>query len=144
MTAGVTDTDGYDCGTYAAKFDITMKLTLEGIAHWEEIVHAVFEYLNMLKVNGCPEWVFDELAALADISFRFQEDESAVERCEELGETMQVRTMRCMNFIRYIPCSIVWLTLSLGTSQYSKSRRKISCATTFSRAPSRKNLLRTS
>ncbi|KAG7379938.1 Nrd1 complex RNA-binding subunit [Phytophthora pseudosyringae] len=90
VTAGVTDTDGYDCGTYAAKFDITMKLTLEGISHWEEIVHAVFEYLHMLRVNGCPEWVFDELAALADISFRFQEEDSAVERCEELGEIMQL------------------------------------------------------
>lgn len=32
VTAGVTDTDGYDCGTYAAKFDVTMKLTLEGIS----------------------------------------------------------------------------------------------------------------
>ncbi|KAL3668320.1 hypothetical protein V7S43_006412 [Phytophthora oleae] len=89
VTAGVTDTDGYDCGTYAAKFDITMKLTPEGISHWEQIVHAVFEYLHMLRVNGCPEWVFDELAALADISFRFQEEDSAVERCEELGEIMQ-------------------------------------------------------
>ncbi|POM72003.1 Nardilysin [Phytophthora palmivora] len=89
VTAGVTDTDGYECGTYAAKFDITMKLTLEGISHWEEIVQAVFEYLHMLRVNGCPEWVFDELAALADISFRFQEEDSAVEKCEELGEIMQ-------------------------------------------------------
>ncbi|KUF98905.1 MMS19 nucleotide excision repair protein [Phytophthora nicotianae] len=89
VTAGVTDTDGYDSGSYAAKFDITMKLTLEGISHWEEIVHAVFEYLHMLRVHGCPEWVFDELAALADISFRFQEEDSAVERCEELGEIMQ-------------------------------------------------------
>ncbi|CAH0520454.1 unnamed protein product [Peronospora belbahrii] len=89
VTAGVTDTDGYECGTYSAKFDITMKLTLEGISHWEDIVLAVFEYLHMLKVEGCPKWVFDELAALADISFRFQEEDSAVERCEELGEIMQ-------------------------------------------------------
>ncbi|CAI5728102.1 unnamed protein product [Peronospora effusa] len=89
ITAGVTDTDGYDCGTYAAKFNVTMKLTPEGISHWEDIVLAVFEYLHMLKVDGCPKWVFDELAALADISFRFQEEDSAVERCEELGEIMQ-------------------------------------------------------
>ncbi|RLN64163.1 hypothetical protein BBJ29_000370 [Phytophthora kernoviae] len=89
VTAGVTDTDGYECGTYAAKFDVTMKLTSEGIAHWEEIVHAMFEYLFMLRVNGCPAWIFDELAALADISFRFQEEDSAVEKCEELAEIMQ-------------------------------------------------------
>ncbi|TDH72234.1 uncharacterized protein CCR75_005604 [Bremia lactucae] len=89
ITAGVTDTDGYDCGTYAAKFDVTMKLTLDGLSHWEEIVYVLFEYLHILRVNGCPEWVFDELAALADISYRFQEESSAVERCEELGAIMQ-------------------------------------------------------
>jgi len=36
--------------------------------------------------------VFEELKALADISFRFQEENSAVEKCEELAEVMQVRT----------------------------------------------------
>ena len=112
VTAGVTDTDGYDSGTYAAKFDITMKLTLEGIAHWEEIVHAVFEYLHMLKVNGCPEWVFDELAALADISFRFQEDESAVARCEELGEIMQVRA-HDVYIVLHLSCGVFHLICHL-------------------------------
>ncbi|KAG7401182.1 Nrd1 complex RNA-binding subunit [Phytophthora boehmeriae] len=108
VTAGVTDTDGYECGTFAAKFDVTMKLTLEGIAHWEEIVHAVFEYLHMLRVNGCPEWVFDELVALADISFRFQEEDSAVEKCEELAEIMQ-------SIFRVAPEDILRYDLFRGT-----------------------------
>ncbi|TMW57430.1 hypothetical protein Poli38472_003355 [Pythium oligandrum] len=89
LTAGVTDSDGFDCGTYGAKFDITIKLTLEGISQWEEIIAAVFEYLVMLRASGYPEWVFEELQALADISFRFQEDTSAVEHCEELASIMQ-------------------------------------------------------
>lgn len=89
LTAGVTDTDGNESGTYAAKFDVTMKLTVEGISHWEEITHVVFEYLQMLKTSGYPEWVFEELKALADISFRFQEESSAVEKCEEIAEIMQ-------------------------------------------------------
>jgi secreted Zn-dependent insulinase-like peptidase len=92
LTAGVTDTDGFDCGTYAARFDATIKLTREGISRWAEIVQVVFEYLRVLRLSGCPEWVFEELKALADISFRFQEENSAVEKCEELAEVMQVRT----------------------------------------------------
>lgn len=72
-------------------------------------MHAVFEYLHMLRINGCPAWIFDELAALADISFRFQEEDSAVERCEELGEIMQVRyyfyfmLAHIMNRVRLTP-----------------------------------------
>lgn len=66
-----------------------MKLTLDGIAHWEDITLAVFEYIAMLTASGLPEWVFDELQALADISFRFQEESSAVEQCEEIAEIMQ-------------------------------------------------------
>lgn len=87
--AGVTDTDGNDSGTYAAKFDVTMKLTVEGLSHWEEITHVVFEYLALLRASGYPAWVFDEFKALATISFRFQEEGSAVEKCEELAELMQ-------------------------------------------------------
>uniref|UniRef100_K3X3Y3 Nardilysin n=1 Tax=Globisporangium ultimum (strain ATCC 200006 / CBS 805.95 / DAOM BR144) TaxID=431595 RepID=K3X3Y3_GLOUD len=89
LTAGVTETDGNDSGTYGAKFDVTMKLTLEGISHWEEITHVVFEYLQMLEASDFPEWVFEELKALAEISFRFQEENSAVEKCEELAALMQ-------------------------------------------------------
>lgn len=66
-----------------------MKLTVEGIAHWEEITLVVFQYLEMLKASEFPEWIFEELKALADISFRFQEENSAVEKCEEIAEIMQ-------------------------------------------------------
>lgn len=66
-----------------------MKLTVEGIVHWEEITLVVFQYLEMIKASGFPEWVFEELKALADISFRFQEENSAVEKCEEIAEIMQ-------------------------------------------------------
>lgn len=93
----MTESDGYECGTYAAKFDVTMKVTESGIAHWEDIVHAVFEYLTMLRASKYPDWVFDELRAISDISFRFMEETSAVENCEELAEIMQVSSQgqRC-------------------------------------------------
>lgn len=109
LTAGVTDTDGYDCGTYAARFDVTMKLTAEGISHWSDIVQVVFEYLLVLRTNGCPEWVFEELKALADISFRFQEENSAVEKCEELAELMQVGLLPCFVFNKEHYCSLTML-----------------------------------
>jgi secreted Zn-dependent insulinase-like peptidase len=86
----VTDSDGFDTGTFGAKFDVTMKLTMGGIDHWESIIEAVFEYIVMLQLSGLPEWVFEELRALADISFRFQEENGAVEQCEELAQIMQV------------------------------------------------------
>ncbi|GLE05992.1 hypothetical protein PINS_up015203 [Pythium insidiosum] len=89
LTAGVTDSDGYECGTFGAKFELSVKLTLDGISHWDEIVHVVFEYLSMLRASGLPAWIFEELQALSDISYRFQEDASAVEHCEELAQIMQ-------------------------------------------------------
>jgi secreted Zn-dependent insulinase-like peptidase len=90
ITAGVTDSDGFDAGTFGAKFDVTMKLTMGGIDQWESIVETVFEYIAMLQSSGLPEWVFEELRALAEISFRFQEEHGAVEQCEELAQIMQV------------------------------------------------------
>jgi secreted Zn-dependent insulinase-like peptidase len=90
LTAGVTDSDGDECGTFGAKFDMSMKLTVEGVEKWEEIIETVFQYLRMIHESGLPEWIFEELKALADISFRFQEENSAVENCEELASIMQV------------------------------------------------------
>ena len=96
LQAGVNDDDGYDCGTFGAKYDIAMKLTTEGLQHWEEIVQTVFDYVAMLQTTGLPAWFFEEVQGLTEISFRFKEDTSAVEQCEDIAQIMQVWCLRCI------------------------------------------------
>ena len=85
------ENDGYECGTYGAHFGINMRLTTEGVKHWHIIVQTVFEYLHIIEKSGLPEWIFQELKTLSEISFSFQEELQEIDICEELGLLMQVQ-----------------------------------------------------
>ncbi|KAG7155866.1 Insulin-degrading enzyme-like [Homarus americanus] len=58
-----------------AFFVVNVDLTEEGIEHVEDIVSAVFEYLNLLKKEGPQQWVFDECRDLSSMTFRFKDKE---------------------------------------------------------------------
>lgn len=60
----------------ASLFMVDLELTPEGLAHWEHIVVHVFEYLNMLKSEGPQQWVWQELADMSRINFRFKQKTS--------------------------------------------------------------------
>lgn len=58
-----------------AFFVVNVDLTEEGIDHVEDIVSAVFQYLNLLKNEGPQQWVFDECRDLSSMTFRFKDKE---------------------------------------------------------------------
>lgn len=53
------------------------------------MIEAVFGYINLLKQVGPQERIFREIQKIEDTSFRFADEESAVELVEELAEAMQ-------------------------------------------------------
>ena len=48
----------------------------------------LFEYLRLLRSAGPQRWVFDELAAISALKFRFAEDEDACELVSRLAADM--------------------------------------------------------
>ncbi|KAL6254449.1 hypothetical protein P5V15_014497 [Pogonomyrmex californicus] len=52
---------------------IFVDLTEEGIKHVKDIVQLTFQYINMLKLNGPIEWIYNEYRDIANINFCFQE-----------------------------------------------------------------------
>ncbi|KDO32235.1 hypothetical protein SPRG_02713 [Saprolegnia parasitica CBS 223.65] len=69
ISAGLTETHGYDFGSFGAIFTLEIKLTLDA--------------------SPLPAWIFEEQKAMAQVSFRFQEEHDAIEQCEELAALMQ-------------------------------------------------------
>lgn len=53
------------------------------------MIEAVFGYINLLKQVGPQERIFREIQKIEDTSFRFADEESAVDMVEELAEAMQ-------------------------------------------------------
>ncbi|MEM7252785.1 MAG: insulinase family protein [Pseudomonadota bacterium] len=57
----------------SATFQISIKLTRDGLDHVDDVVAMVFSYIDQVRASPPEEWRFDEQAQIADIAFRFQE-----------------------------------------------------------------------
>ncbi|CAK4154815.1 unnamed protein product [Aphanomyces euteiches] len=89
ISAGLTESHGYDYGTFGCIFTIEIKLTYDGFSRYDQVVAVVFQYLNMMRSTTLPAWFYEEAKTIADLDFQFQEDESAIEKCEDLAVLMQ-------------------------------------------------------
>ena len=60
----------------AAGFDflkITVDLTPSGLEHWKDVALTMFKYINLLRAAPPSSTAFNEIKAIADISFKFAE-----------------------------------------------------------------------
>ena len=58
------------------------------MAEVEQVIGAVFQYIDMLKKQGPDERIWKEIQAIEDMSFRYVEDSPPVENVESLSEQM--------------------------------------------------------
>ncbi|KAL0383546.1 UNVERIFIED_CONTAM: Insulin-degrading enzyme-like 1, peroxisomal [Sesamum calycinum] len=54
-------------------FRVVIDLTDAGHEHFEDIVALLFKYINLLQQSGTCKWIFDELAAVCETSFHYQD-----------------------------------------------------------------------
>jgi len=69
-------------------FKVTVDLTKEGLDHHEEVTAAIFQYIALVKSTEPRKWDFDEVAKLAEISFRFKEKSPATSTALNLSLQM--------------------------------------------------------
>ncbi|KAI9336687.1 Metalloenzyme, LuxS/M16 peptidase-like protein [Pilaira anomala] len=76
-------------GTGFGFFHVCVDLTEQGIVHYEDVVVAIFQYIEMLKESGPKQWIFDEIKSLAEIEFRFSEKCTPSQYASYLSQQMQ-------------------------------------------------------
>ncbi|KAK4511212.1 uncharacterized protein ATC70_012426 [Mucor velutinosus] len=76
-------------GTGFGFFHISVDLTEQGLAHYEDVVVAIFEYIEMIKENGVKKWIFDEIKTLAEMEFKFSEKCPPSQYTSVLAQQMQ-------------------------------------------------------
>ncbi|KAG8371949.1 hypothetical protein BUALT_Bualt12G0015900 [Buddleja alternifolia] len=54
-------------------FKVVIDLTDAGHEHFEDIVALLFKYIHLLQQSGPCQWIFDELAAICETSFHYQD-----------------------------------------------------------------------
>ncbi|KAK5120857.1 hypothetical protein LTR85_005924 [Meristemomyces frigidus] len=57
----------------SALFMLQVRLTEDGLKHYQEIVQIVFQYITMLKEEPPHEWIVDEMIKLAEVEFKFRQ-----------------------------------------------------------------------
>ncbi|KAF5276282.1 hypothetical protein FQA39_LY06631 [Lamprigera yunnana] len=80
---------GAEFNSIYATFTISLVLTKDGFGHLKEIIEAIFAYISLLKEVGPSERIFNEIKCIQEISFRFEEEDTAVDNVEDLSEQMQ-------------------------------------------------------
>nr|VFK32354.1 MAG: Secreted Zn-dependent peptidases, insulinase-like [Candidatus Kentron sp. MB]VFK75846.1 MAG: Secreted Zn-dependent peptidases, insulinase-like [Candidatus Kentron sp. MB] len=72
----------------SATLDITITLTRKGAQEVDTIIALVFQTIGLIKTQGVREWLFDELARLADIDFLFQEKWQPIDYVTYLADVL--------------------------------------------------------
>ena len=56
-----------------AFFKVNAELTQEGLAAYQDVAAAIFQYISLLKATPPQEWAFREVSMISEMAFRFQE-----------------------------------------------------------------------
>ncbi|KAL9126635.1 MAG: hypothetical protein Q9175_007885, partial [Cornicularia normoerica] len=73
----------------SALFQISIKLTEEGLKVYREVVEVVFQYLSLIKESPPQNWIVDEVKGMSEVDFKFQEKSTASNFVKTLCSTMQ-------------------------------------------------------
>ncbi|KAL0453102.1 UNVERIFIED_CONTAM: Insulin-degrading enzyme-like 1, peroxisomal [Sesamum latifolium] len=70
-------------------FKVVIDLTDAGHEHFEDIVALLFKYIHLLQQSGPCQWIFDELAAICETSFHYQDKIRPIDYVVNVAFNMQ-------------------------------------------------------
>ncbi|KAL4712331.1 hypothetical protein ACJJTC_001492 [Scirpophaga incertulas] len=79
---------GIDYTSMYSLFSTKIVLTQNGLDHIDEVLEALFSYINMLKHIGPSERIYEEIKAIEEMNFRYEEESQPSDYVEMLSESM--------------------------------------------------------
>ncbi|KAG6487992.1 hypothetical protein ZIOFF_056750 [Zingiber officinale] len=70
-------------------FSVSIELTDKGHEHIEDIVGILFRYIDLLQNSGVNNWIFDELVAISETQFHYQDKISPGRYVVNIASNMQ-------------------------------------------------------
>ncbi|KAJ8464650.1 hypothetical protein OPV22_027202 [Ensete ventricosum] len=71
-------------------FSVVIELTDKGHEHLEDIVGLLFRYISLLQNSGVNKWIFDELVAISETKFHYQDKFSPSHYVVNIASNMQI------------------------------------------------------
>ncbi|XP_078042474.1 nardilysin [Augochlora pura] len=67
---------------------LSLKLTEQGLEHLQEVLNAVFSYINMVRKEGPQKRMYDEIHKIREMTFRYEDEALPANNVEDLCENM--------------------------------------------------------
>lgn len=77
------------CAGTPGMFDVTIRLTEEGLKNYKQVVEVVFQYISLLQEAPPQEWIFQEQKGMADVDFKFMQKAPASRFTSKMSSLMQ-------------------------------------------------------
>lgn len=71
-------------------FSVNIALTQDGMAHVDDITALLFQFIALVGEEGIHQWLYDELATMAELGFRYQEPAGPVGLVTAMAQRMQL------------------------------------------------------
>lgn len=75
-------------GSTFKDFNINLQLTDQGIKYTDEIITALFSYIQLIKENGIETWRIEETASLNQLMWDFPEQAKAIDEASHYSQAM--------------------------------------------------------
>lgn len=72
-----------------SRTQVDIELTPEGLANRFDVVAALFSYLNLVREQGVPAFLYPEQRALSDLGWRFQDKQAPSSLVPILASSLQ-------------------------------------------------------
>lgn len=104
-------------GSNFKDFNINMQLTAEGMAHRDDIVEAIFSYIELIRNTGLEAWRYEERRVSVMNAFNFQEQPRASDLAPQLAINLQ----------HYLPEDIIFGDYRMDGLFEPKARQFLDC-----------------
>ncbi|KAH7135013.1 Metalloenzyme, LuxS/M16 peptidase-like protein [Dendryphion nanum] len=70
-------------------FSISVKLTDDGLKHYQEVTKIIFQYIAMIREDPPHKWIVDEQIRISEVDFRFKQKSPPSKTTSALASVMQ-------------------------------------------------------
>jgi insulysin len=67
-------------------FEVTIQLTEKGFKNYEEVLEIVFEYIQILKTQGVPDYIIQQIKKMNNLNFEFRNNMNGLSKAIELAK----------------------------------------------------------
>ena len=87
---------------YYTEFYISLFLTEKGSNNIEKIISIISNYINLLKIDFIPKWIFDEIKLIKEFNFIYSDKENGEDRAIEICENAAMYSIEYFNHVEYM------------------------------------------